>query len=87
VEELHFDEQALLEAVRRLVAEGHLPCVRQDHTWAGKGTGLDCLVCGRPITSQQVEFELQFATQPTRFVVRMHRQCLAIWERECLAST
>jgi hypothetical protein len=81
-----FDEETLREAVRRGVAEGRLPCRAQDRTWAGKGTGLDCVVCDRPITSLQVEFELQFAAEPSRLILRMHRECLAAWERECLSA-
>jgi hypothetical protein len=87
VEEIAFDEGILREAVRRRVAEGRLPCKRQDYMWAGKGSGLDCVVCDRPITSTQVEYELQFGGAPNLVVVRMHRPCLAFWESECLETT
>ena len=82
-----FDENALREVVQRRVSEGRLPCRRQDHTWAGKGTGLDCVVCELPITSQQVEYELQFDGAAPLVVVRLHRICFAAWERECAQST
>ena len=81
-----FDEDALREVVRRRVAQGRLPCKRQDHTWAGRGTGLDCMVCDLPITSLQVEYELQFSADTGTVVVRMHRHCLAAWEFECPAA-
>jgi hypothetical protein len=87
VTELTFDENALREVVRQRVAQGRLPCKQQDHTWAGKGTGLDCVVCALPISSQQVEYELQFGTEAPLIVVRMHRPCLTAWERECLVSS
>jgi hypothetical protein len=87
VTEPTFDENALREVVRRRVAQGRVPCRRQDHTWAGKGTGLDCTVCELPITSQQVEYELQFDAEASLIVVRMHRLCLAAWESECLVSS
>lgn len=82
-----FDENALREVVRRRVAQGRLPCKRQDHTWAGRGTGLDCVVCDLPITSLQVEYELQFGAETASVVVRMHRPCLSAWELECSTGT
>lgn len=82
-----FDENALREVVRQRVAQGRLPCRRQDHTWAGRGTGLDCAVCDLPITSLEVEYELQFDVQPNVVVVRMHRPCLTAWELECPTLT
>jgi hypothetical protein len=85
-----FDENALREVVRRRINEGRLPCRRQDHTWAGKGTGLDCMVCELPITSLQVEYELQFGGEASGggvTVVRMHRPCFSAWESECSESS
>jgi hypothetical protein len=89
VTEPTFDENALREVVRQRVTDGRVPCKRQDYTWAGKGTGLDCSVCDLPITSLQVEYELQFGAEAGAgvVVVRMHRPCFAAWESECIESS
>jgi hypothetical protein len=88
VTEPTFEENALREVVRQRVTDGRLPCKRQDYTWAGKGTELDCSVCDLPITSLQVEYELQFGQNGDGVVVvRMHRPCFSAWERECAASS
>ena len=80
---MQFDEQQLRLEVRRRMAAGRLPCEAEQHLWAGSGEGQVCSLCDRVIDSQQIEYEVQFATTP-QAVYRFHRVCHQAWELECI---
>lgn len=82
-ESMHFDDTELRTEVRRRIAAGRLPCTPQHYLWAGTGDGQLCSLCDRPINSQQIEYELQFNTNPLTHY-RFHRICHEAWELECI---
>ncbi len=51
--------------------------------WAGSGAGAPCSLCDRSIDASEVEYELEFNTQPVS-VHRFHRVCHEAWELECV---
>jgi len=44
--------------------------------WVGPGNGRRCDGCGRSITAAELEYELDFADEPT---IRLHEECSTIW--------
>jgi hypothetical protein len=62
--------------VRERLASGDLFPVPRE-VWAGHGTGHACIVCGRPISS--VEIENEIVGPPT---ARAHLACYSIWQQE-----
>lgn len=61
------------------LASGELPSVKPEKVWGGKGTGQPCSACARPISTDDVEYELDFAA--ARTAMRLHQRCLAIWDK------
>jgi hypothetical protein len=79
------DEQILREKARAVVQSGKLPSRRPDRTWGGPGVGAHCSVCGLPVKSDELEFEIQFARDGDnpgldKFHVYVRR--FAAWEFE-----
>ena len=78
------DEELLRERAREKMRGGALPTDAEMRVWAGPGLGLPCAVCDRPIDRDDLEYELEFASelgtppQPYRF----HRRCHAAWQLE-----
>jgi hypothetical protein len=69
-------QSALRQTVRERLASGWLfPAPSQ--TWAGKGTGHVCIVCGTTIAPSEVENEV---VGPT--TVWSHLPCYSIWREE-----
>jgi hypothetical protein len=68
------DEHALRERIRRAIVEGSLPVLDDNRSWAGRGSGKACHVCGERIRPAQVEHEVEV---PEPVVV--HHACLAMW--------
>ena len=78
-----FDEYELRLEARRRVTGGRLPCLPPRYMWAGAGDGQACSLCDRPIDAHQIEYELEFSTEPVT-VHRFHRICHEAWELECI---
>jgi len=79
------DEPILREKARAAVRAGKLPARRPDRTWGGPGVDADCAVCGRPVTPDEMEFEIQFARNgdnPGLDKFHVHIRCFAAWEFE-----
>ena len=79
------DEPILREKARAAVRAGKLPARRPDRMWGGPGVGADCAVCGRPVTPDEMEFEIQFARNgdnPGLDKFHVHIRCFAAWEFE-----
>jgi len=68
------------ERLRKLamdaVAQGQLPTALPRKMWGGFGDGQVCTVCGRPITSEEVEAEFEAGCHS----YHLHMQCFAAWE-------
>jgi|SRR5437667_4501766 len=79
------DESILREKAREAVRTGKLPDRRPDRTWGGPGVGAPCSVCGRPVSRDELEFEIQFAhdgDNPGLDKFHVHIRCFAAWEFE-----
>ena len=53
--------------------------------WGGPGIGANCSICGAPVTSAEIEFEIQFArdgSNPELDKFHVHIRCFAAWEFE-----
>jgi hypothetical protein len=78
------DELILREKARAAVRDRRLPARAPTRTWGGPGVGADCAVCGVPVTSDEMEFEIQFARDgnPGLDKFHVHIRCFAAWEFE-----
>jgi hypothetical protein len=79
------DEARLREQAREAIQNGKLPSRAPDRTWGGPGVGAECSVCGKSVTKQELEFEIQFAhdgTMPGLDRYHVHIRCFAAWEFE-----
>jgi hypothetical protein len=78
------DPAARARELRRRAEErvraGTLPLRAPDRSWAGRGSGQVCGVCGLPIEAPGPEYDLEFASASAPVFVRFHRVCLAVWE-------
>lgn len=54
------DEPRLREQAAAAIQSGKLSGRAPDRTWGGPGVGAECSVCGRPVTKDENEFEIQF---------------------------
>jgi hypothetical protein len=81
-------EVRLREQARNAIQNGKIPSRAPDRTWGGPGVGARCTVCDRPVTRDDLEFEIQFEKEGTppgdgdldKFHV--HVRCFAAWEFE-----
>jgi hypothetical protein len=79
------DEARLREQAREVIQTGKLPARAPDRTWGGPGVGAACSVCTRPVTKDELEFEIQFARDgdnPGLDKFHVHIRCFAAWEFE-----
>jgi hypothetical protein len=79
------DEIALRDRARHAIRSGKLPKQDPDRTWGGPGVGAPCSVCEKPVTREQVEYEVQFAhdgPNPGLDRLHLHLRCFAVWELE-----
>ncbi len=79
------DETRLREQARVAIQNGKLPTRPPDRTWGGPGIGAECSVCGRPVTKDELEFEIQFqhdGSNPGLDKFHVHIRCFAAWEFE-----
>jgi hypothetical protein len=79
------DEKTLRDKARAAIRGGKLPRRAPDRTWGGPGVGAGCAVCGRPVTTGEMEFEIRFAHDggsPGLEKFHVHIRCFAAWEFE-----
>jgi hypothetical protein len=79
------DEPRLREQAKAVIQSGKLPSRSPDRTWGGPGVGAPCSVCERPVTKEEMEFEIQFARDsdnPELDKFHVHIRCYAAWEFE-----
>jgi len=51
-------------------------------TWAGRGTGAQCSLCGRSIQVQEVEYEIELAPSGTGRSLYFHFDCYRTWDAQ-----
>lgn len=76
------DETALRLLAKRKIEAGALPRAASESVFAGKGSGLLCSLCERPISANDYEFE--YANGDGK-APRFHLRCQDIW-RSALAA-
>jgi hypothetical protein len=88
-------ELYLQRTARERLASGRLPRMHSQCIWGGYGSGDVCALCGEPIRSTEVEFEVPepedgavgrhadhlHATPGT--ALKFHITCHAAWQLEC----
>ncbi len=79
-------ESQLRNELRRRVREriefGQLPVMMAKQVAAGYGSGRVCAACDEPITSTQVEYEVDDCRDGYR-LLRFHPGCHSLWQLEC----
>jgi hypothetical protein len=79
------DEAVLRQQARAAIQAGKFPSHRPDRTWGGPGVGAPCVICGKPVRKDELEFEVQFAhdgDSPGLDKFHLHIRCFAAWEFE-----
>jgi hypothetical protein len=76
-------EQHLQHAARACLASGRLPRVQSQCIWGGYGRGDVCSLCGEPIRSNEVEFEVPENAVAPGAAFKFHITCHAAWQLEC----
>ena len=83
----------LQRAARECLATGRLPRMHSQCIWGGYGRGDVCSLCGEPIRSTEVEFEVPEPEDSGRHgdhypvvagtALKFHITCHAVWQLEC----
>lgn len=78
------DEPALREHARRALQQDKMPNRQPDRLWGGPGVGAPCTVCDKPVSKNEMEFEVQFSIDgiaaPHFVVFHVHVRCFSAWE-------
>jgi hypothetical protein len=79
------DETILLRAkAREAIRSGKLPSRHSDRMFGTPGSGRSCVVCGKPLTRDEMEVELWFTRHdygaPEVDQYHLHHQCYTAWE-------
>jgi len=76
---------AVREEVLEAVRSGRLPDRPAERTWAGRGCGAPCEICGRSVSADELEYELEFVSEVDgnqRAHYHVHDGCFWAWESE-----
>ena len=86
-------ELYLQRTARECLASGRLPRWHSQYIWGGYGRGDVCSLCGEPIRSTEVEFEVPepedggqrdgHRTAAPAAALKFHITCHTVWELEC----
>jgi len=79
-------ESKLRALARERIQDGRLPNVQANRCWGGKGTGGACVLCDEPIGSDDIEFEIEIATDGAKRSYCLHALCHAAWKLECVRA-
>jgi hypothetical protein len=77
--------EPLRSRVQESLRTGRLPSRSPTRMWGGHGSGARCMICGDSVTSDELEYELEFApleeghSSTNRHV---HIRCFSAWEFE-----
>ena len=74
---LTLDERALYARALEGIRTGELPGKPPKSVWAGNGGGDLCVLCGKHVRSNDVEYEVQDSTGR---VFLFHLRCHAVWQ-------
>ena len=72
-------QSSVRRTVRTLLASGTLWPIRGSVHWAGYGSGHACCVCGKPIGSSDVEYEVDDGRPK---MPGCHFRCFVVWHEE-----
>jgi hypothetical protein len=86
-------ELYLQRTARECLASGRLPRMHSQCIWGGYGRGDICSLCGEPIRSTEVEFEVPEPEEvgphadhwhaAPGAALKFHITCHAVWQLEC----
>jgi hypothetical protein len=86
-------ELYLRRTARECLESGRLPRMHSQCIWGGYGRGDVCSLCGEPIGSTEVEFEVpepedvtvhdDYGHTAPGTAFRFHIACHAVWQLEC----
>ncbi len=63
--------------------QGALPYQEPLKTWASRGTGVLCSLCGAPITAEEIEYEAELLAAPGKpRELHFHFNCYLVWESQ-----
>ena len=77
------DEPVLREHARHALEQNKMPNRKPDRVWGGPGVGAPCTICNKPVSKDEMEFEVQFSIDnPTAYfaVHHVHVRCFSAWE-------
>jgi len=77
----HLGDIDLRRRVRELIQAGSLPAKKTQEIAAGYGSGRICAACGKPVTAEQVEYDVEDSRTSGR--LQFHLGCHAVWQLEC----
>jgi hypothetical protein len=79
------NEAEIRQLAREALHKQRLPRERPDRTWGGPGIGVPCAVCQKPVSRDELEYEIQFSrdgADPSLDRFHLHLRCFAAWEME-----
>jgi len=86
------EETELRQRARVAIESRRMPNRHPDRLWGGPGVGAPCPICGRPVTKDEMEFEVQFAKDGNPSgradgdghldVFHVHVRCFSAWDLE-----
>jgi hypothetical protein len=71
-------EEALQTRAHDRIEQGLLPREKPTRMWGGRGSGLPCSLCDKPISESEPEMELEYEAQSPS--IRFHLRCQSIWD-------
>ena len=81
--EAQLQDIELRDRIRRWIDEGRLPVLLPDKICAGYGSGSNCPACEQPITSSQIEYDVEYPSNGTP-LLSLHLGCYVLWQIECV---
>lgn len=75
-------EQGLGPVARERIKKGHLPRVEVLRLWGGRGTGQLCALCDKPITPDEIEYEVECCLDRSARTFWFHIACQRAWQLE-----
>jgi hypothetical protein len=71
---------ALRDAACQRIEQARLPRSKPARMWGGRGSGLVCSLCDKPILDTEPEMELEYEGAVPQKIVRFHLQCQSVWD-------
>ena len=81
--EAQLRDAELRDRIRRWIDEGRLPVLLPDRICAGYGSGSKCPACEQPITTDQIEYDVESPRNGTP-MLSLHLGCYVLWQIECV---